>query len=323
MSESLPEASILLAGAGHLGSFAGRTLAQRGCRRVLVVDRDRVEDRNLANQGYEPADVGRPKAEAIADAMRAIHPAIQVETFVGDLEDLPHGMFRGIDLCLAGLDSLRARQVVHNERAYLQDILVIDGAVDGDGQWLGSVQVIVPGEACLECAWSPEAYHQLARETPCNPRQSAGGPPTNSPALLGASIASLMVREAERVLSGPRPQESYEIYVDLKHERTFTSRLRRAAGCRSNHAVVRERLPLGRHFAAATIGDLLALVGEPVQLEFRRRLFDAGLFGGDRWLRREQLLPYAPRRLAEFGLTSRDRIRVQAQGLDAFIDLDN
>ena len=53
MVKSIHEASAALIGAGNLGSFVGRALAKRGCRQLLVVDRDVVEDRNLANQGYE------------------------------------------------------------------------------------------------------------------------------------------------------------------------------------------------------------------------------------------------------------------------------
>ena len=315
-------------GTGNIGSHLVMQLVDAGFRRLRLVDRDRVEATNLRNQAFDGLhDVGRAKAEALAERVRAAHADVEVEAVVADLEDLPLGLVADVDVALGGLDSLGARQALANERAFPQGVPVIDGAVDDDG-WIGRVQVLLPGAACLTCPWDARHFRQLARETPCRPGASAAGPPTNAPAELGAAVAAAMVDEAVALVTGPRPTESYEIVFDLQTGRRMKSRMKRSAGCRFDHRVVGERVGLATPFAAATVDDLLAAAraavgeGRRMQLEFRRRLFDVGLFGGERWLDAERLAPYAGRRLAELGLVRLDRIRVQAGEQAAFVDLD-
>src|SRR6185437_6771952 len=89
----LRDASVLLAGAGNIGSFAASLLARAGVRRIRLVDRDRVEEKNLATQDYRSEDVGRPKAEVLADRLRQQFPGLTVEARTADLEDLPLGDF--------------------------------------------------------------------------------------------------------------------------------------------------------------------------------------------------------------------------------------
>jgi molybdopterin/thiamine biosynthesis adenylyltransferase len=321
----LGSARLLLIGGGNIGAAAAATIAELGFGFIRIIDRDTVELRNMVNQLYVSGDIGRPKAEALADHVRRINRSAEVEAIVADLEDVPLGLLTDVDLCLAGLDSNHARQVLNNGLAWPQGLPVIDGGVDGFGEPIGVVDVFVPGadNACRECAWGDEHYRQLGREMPCNPKTVAAGPPTGASALLGAAVASLMVQEAQRFFAGPRPMESRQLYFDLRRPGITVSRLCRAARCRFDHVVVEHRIALQMAFAAATVGDLLRAVDRPdAQLQFRRRIFDAGLFGGDRWLSSRQLAPYAARRLAELGLTRHDRIRAGADGLDALVDLD-
>jgi molybdopterin/thiamine biosynthesis adenylyltransferase len=325
---ALAHARVLLAGVGNIGSPLAPRLARKGVRFFRIVDRDVVEARNIANQAFDGArDVGRPKAEVIAERLRTFYPHVEVESIVADLEDVPLGKFEDVDVVLGGLDSLRARQILVSERAYPQNVPVVDGAVDDEGA-LGKVQVLMPGAACLECSWGPPHYLAATRDTPCRPHGNASGPPTNAPAALGAAVGRLMVNEAVKLVTCGPPADSYEVAFDLVARRRCTSRLTRAAGCRFDHTIVREKFPLRVEFAAARVGDLLATVSEAVadgqslRIEFRRRVFDAGLFGGDRWLEPLHLAAYAPRRLAELGLTRFDRVRVSSGERTVFIDLD-
>src|SRR5688572_12885350 len=96
------DARIDLLGAGNIGAYVAATLAEAGCGFLRLIDRDCVEERNTVNQLYTTEDLGRPKAEALADHVRRIGPQTEVEVIVADLEDVPHGLFADVDVCLAG-----------------------------------------------------------------------------------------------------------------------------------------------------------------------------------------------------------------------------
>lgn len=69
--------SVSLVGAGATGSYVALMLAQLGWGNtpqgqgvLKVFDGDKVEEHNIANQAYEPAHVGMPKVEALAEIIR-------------------------------------------------------------------------------------------------------------------------------------------------------------------------------------------------------------------------------------------------------------
>lgn len=78
----LRAAHVLVLGAGGLGSAVLMNLAGLGVGAVTVVDQDRVELRNFARQfTYTERELGQPKADRVADWLRAFDPALRVESF--------------------------------------------------------------------------------------------------------------------------------------------------------------------------------------------------------------------------------------------------
>lgn len=69
---------VVLIGAGTLGYCIADELCRHGVGRFFLVDGDHVERRNLIGTGYMHADVGKPKVEALASHLRAIHPSVSV-----------------------------------------------------------------------------------------------------------------------------------------------------------------------------------------------------------------------------------------------------
>lgn len=323
--DRLARSTVLVGGAGNIGSHAAVFLARAGIGRLRIVDRDRVEAKNLANQDYRPQDVGAWKAEALAERIRGQFPGVAVEARAADLEDLPLG-FCDVDLLVGAFDSLRARQALVSEIGWPLGVPVIDGGV-GEGL-LGRVQVLVPGRsaACLECGWGKADYDRLAAEYPCVPGESARGPSTLSPAFAGGVVGGIIAAEAVRLLAGPRPEASSEIAFNLFHRRFLVSRLRRNQRCRFDHAVLAERLTVPRPFEAVTVGDLLDVVQRrygptPATLEFRRGVFGRGGFTAARFLSPEQLQSRRGEPLAALGLVSEDRVRVRTAGGSVFVEL--
>jgi molybdopterin/thiamine biosynthesis adenylyltransferase len=75
-----PGLAVFLVGAGGTGARVAGPLSQilRAGDRLIVIDHDTVEERNLLRQNFAPPDVGRLKAEVIASRYRAggrIHTA--------------------------------------------------------------------------------------------------------------------------------------------------------------------------------------------------------------------------------------------------------
>lgn len=76
----LGSAHVLLLGAGGVGCPAALYLAAAGVGNMTLVDGDVVEPGNLNRQIlYGRADVGRPKVEAAAEALKRLNPDINIE----------------------------------------------------------------------------------------------------------------------------------------------------------------------------------------------------------------------------------------------------
>ena len=78
--ERLRAARVGVAGAGGLGSNIAVMLARSGVGHLVIADFDVVDESNLNRQHYFRRHLGRPKVEALAEQLRAIDPAVSVET---------------------------------------------------------------------------------------------------------------------------------------------------------------------------------------------------------------------------------------------------
>src|SRR2546429_206052 len=77
--ERLRTTPIFCCGTGGMGAAALQTLVRAGCARLTIADIDRFEISNLNRQVFSGMQVmGEPKAEVTAQALRAIHPGIDL-----------------------------------------------------------------------------------------------------------------------------------------------------------------------------------------------------------------------------------------------------
>jgi molybdopterin/thiamine biosynthesis adenylyltransferase len=314
-----PQAAVLVAGAGNIGSHLAPLLARAGVGLLRIVDRDAVEERNLAQQDYEPRDIGCGKAVALARRLQRQIPQLRIEPFVADLEDVPLAAFR-VDVLLGALDSRRARQILVSERGWPLGVPVVDGGL-GEAL-LGRVQTFAPGDgaACLECTWGEADYRHLAAEYPCRPGAAPTAPATVAPACLGAVVAGIMAARCLALLEGERPTESREIAFDLRHNRFLESRLRRSPRCRFDHEVVREVRTLP---AIARVSQLLGLIADrfgtkPAHLEALRPVQRDG-FTATRFLPAESLRSRVGEPLAALGLGPGHGLRVRSGAETMFV----
>ncbi len=80
--EKAKQASVLVVGAGGLGSPMLLYLAAAGIGRIGIVDFDRVDETNLQRQVlYTMDDIGQPKAVVARRKLLALNPFIEVEVY--------------------------------------------------------------------------------------------------------------------------------------------------------------------------------------------------------------------------------------------------
>lgn len=73
----LQEFPITICGAGALGANITESLARSGCGKLRVIDKDRIEERNLSTQPYYRSDIGAYKAKILTNSLyRAVGTAI-------------------------------------------------------------------------------------------------------------------------------------------------------------------------------------------------------------------------------------------------------
>lgn len=75
---------VLVLGCGAIGGQVAEHIVRAGAARIVLVDSGRVAPGVLVRQLYDDADIGRWKAEALADRLRRIGPAVTVDTNIGD-----------------------------------------------------------------------------------------------------------------------------------------------------------------------------------------------------------------------------------------------
>jgi adenylyltransferase/sulfurtransferase len=104
-------ASVLVIGAGGLGSAVIAYLAAAGVGRIGIAEPDRVELSNLQRQLlFETADIGRAKAEAARDRLEELNPSTHVDVHPIRLEpaNAPR-LVSGYDVVLDGSDNFATR----------------------------------------------------------------------------------------------------------------------------------------------------------------------------------------------------------------------
>jgi adenylyltransferase/sulfurtransferase len=112
----LKRARILLVGAGGLGCPAGLYLAAAGVGRLAIIDNDTVDVTNLQRQVvFTVEDVGRNKAQAATERLRALNPHVD---FVAHPVRLTHEnaprLLANHDIVIDGSDNFSTRYLVND-----------------------------------------------------------------------------------------------------------------------------------------------------------------------------------------------------------------
>ena len=167
--------SVLIIGAGGLGSPAALYLAAAGVGHIGLVDGDVVDMSNLQRQIiHTTARVGAPKVESAATAIRALNPDVTVDTYY-ELVDASNiaGLIEPYDLVIDATDNFAAKFLI-NDACVLAGKPYIHAGVVG---FAGQVMTVIPGRRIF-----------MVRASTVSMRATSGSP---TPAIsLTASVAS-------------------------------------------------------------------------------------------------------------------------------------
>ena len=190
--QRLLETSILLIGAGGLGSPAALYLAAAGVGRIGIVDDDVVDASNLQRQVlHSTAELGERKARSARRALEELNPDVDVVTYEERLtsENVDRILGEGWDLVVDGADNFPTRYLL-NDASVWHDVPVVHGSIF---RFEGQVTVFKPHEGpCYRCLFPQPPPPELA------PSCAEGGVLGVLPGVIG----SLQANEALKLALG-------------------------------------------------------------------------------------------------------------------------
>jgi sulfur-carrier protein adenylyltransferase/sulfurtransferase len=180
----LRDASVLVIGAGGLGSAVLQYLCAAGIGRLIIVDHDRVEESNLHRQPiYRMSDVGSLKAQAARAALLGANPEVRIEAVCERLTPAnAERLVAGVDVVVDAADSFAVTYVVSDE-CYRVKKPLISASVLGLTGYVGAF-----------CESAP-SYRAVFPEMP----RQAGSCATAG--VLGTAVGVIGTLQAHMVLS--------------------------------------------------------------------------------------------------------------------------
>jgi sulfur-carrier protein adenylyltransferase/sulfurtransferase len=147
----LMESSVLVIGAGGLGSPAAMYLAAAGVGTLGLIDFDRVELSNLQRQLlHDTDDIGRPKVESARDRLTELNPNVKVVAYRALLSsENAFEVLGAYDVVVDGTDNFPVRYLV-NDATQMLGLPLVYGSIY---QWEGQATVFLPGQEtpCYRC----------------------------------------------------------------------------------------------------------------------------------------------------------------------------
>ena len=203
----MAEAKVAVVGAGGLGGTVIQLLGRIGIGRLTVVDCDVFDETNLNRQVFCTREwVGRAKALAVQEQMRAINPAVEVHAHILRL-DSANGpeILAGCQVIVDALDNVKDRLTLEALAKTLGAPLV-HGALAG---FEGQLMTVFPEDPGLKQIYGSGDESAGAANRP----ELLLGVPSITPSL----VATLEAMEVLKILlNRGTPFRNKMVYIDLE-----------------------------------------------------------------------------------------------------------
>ena len=260
--ERLTAATAVVLGVGALGNEVVKNVALAGVGRIVLCDPDDVDVGNLSRSVlFGPDDVGRPKVEAAAGALRRLGLPVAVDARRSSLtRGVGLGELADADMVLGCLDSTRARLELLG-RCALADATLVDG---GTGPWSGEVRVRTDAESpCWSCSLG--AWDRGVSDVPRDCREIQGPGEEAASVVTTTLVAGWMTAVGLRLVFGEEPPARV-LRIDVAAGRTGGVELTRDPRC-PHHRPARPRPRRIPVTSRDTVADLFAAVPAGSEVE--------------------------------------------------------
>ena len=140
--KKLSNTNIMIVGCGAIGAITALQLTFLGIRKIVLVDMDKVEESNLNRQFFYESDIGKMKAEALADKLMKVNSKLKVEIFARKIETLDREHYNNIQFVFDCLDNIKTREYL-SELCWKNKINFVHSACS---DVIGEVQLVIPGK---------------------------------------------------------------------------------------------------------------------------------------------------------------------------------
>ncbi len=265
--DKLLQSRVLIAGAGALGNEVAKNLALVGVGHLTIVDFDAIEVSNLTRTVFfREGDIGKSKAEVLAQRCREISPDTKTQWVQGDVElELGSWAYRNFDVVLGCVDSIDARLAL-NGRCMQAGVPWING---GMGAISGEVAIFTRDSACFQCTMSPDMWTRRNQRFSCGwLRNLLPEKKVATTATVSSLIGSIMAEESLILLHEWPDKNSglklgHRLFFQVKPYSFSIAELTRDPNCTSHDEVSGQPETVGRH---ATAYDLLKTEGAYLEL---------------------------------------------------------
>ena len=216
----LMNASVLLVGAGGLGSPLAMYLAAAGVGKIGIVDFDDVDITNLHRQLlHGMGDIGRPKVDSAEDTIREINPDAEVVKIAKHINsENAMEIAEEFDILIDGTDNFPTRYLI-NDLGVLMNKPVVHGSIF---MFDGQVTTFLPGQGCYRCLYP----------APPPPGMVPSCAEAGVLGVLPGIVGSLMATEAIKlILDVGKPLVNRLLMVDALDMDMRTVKIRKDPSC--------------------------------------------------------------------------------------------
>jgi len=133
--DKLHNTTVLIIGAGGLGSNVAFILVRSGIRQLVLVDHDTVAPSNLNRQTYFPNDVGKQKVEALAKHLLDLEPELKLGCHI--MEVNRHNVrdfFAKADIIVEAVDLAPTKVMLCESAAAIRKPFITASGITGLGR---------------------------------------------------------------------------------------------------------------------------------------------------------------------------------------------